>query len=127
MNNQRGVEFLAGFLLGGIVGAAVALLMAPASGAETREQLRERGIELRNRGEEFSADAMKNAQMMAEEGQKRAAEMQERSRLALEEQKSRLQDAIDAGKQAAAQRRNDMMGKFEGEKAAKPSTPPATA
>lgn len=36
---------------------------------------------------------------MAEEGQKRAAEMQERSRLALEEQKSRLQEAIDAGKQ----------------------------
>ncbi len=34
------------------------------------------------------------------EGQKRAAEMQERSRLALEEQKRRLQEAIDAGKRA---------------------------
>lgn len=37
---ERGVEhFLAGFFLGGIIGAGVALLFAPASGAETREQI----------------------------------------------------------------------------------------
>lgn len=121
MNNSRGVEFLAGFLLGGIVGAAVALLMAPASGDQVREELRERGIELRHRGEEFSEEALERAQRMAEEGQKRAAEMQERSRLALEEQKAKLQEAIDAGKQAAAQRRNDLMGRFEQDKAPKSS------
>ena len=77
MNNSRGIEFLAGFLLGGIVGAAVALLMAPQSGEQVREELRERGIELRHRGEEFSGEAMQRASQMAEEGQKRAAEMQD--------------------------------------------------
>lgn len=117
MNNSRGIDFLAGFLLGGIVGAAIALLMAPQSGEETRDDLRSRGIELRTRGEEFSNEAMTQAQKLAEEGQKRATEAQERSRLALEEQKSRLQEAIDAGKQAAAQRRSDLMGRFENEKA----------
>lgn len=61
MNNSRGLEFLAGFLLGGIVGAAVALLMAPQSGEQIREDLRERGIELRNRSEEFSGEAMERA------------------------------------------------------------------
>lgn len=38
--NEHGVEsFIAGFLLGGIIGAGVALLFAPASGKETREQI----------------------------------------------------------------------------------------
>ena len=37
---EHGVEsFLAGFFLGGIIGAGIALLFAPASGAETREQI----------------------------------------------------------------------------------------
>ena len=117
MNNSRGIDFLAGFLLGGIVGAAIALLMAPASGEETRDELRSRGIELRNRSEELSNEAMVQAQKLAEEGQKRAMEAQERSRLALEEQKSRLEEAIEAGKQAAAQRRTQLMGQFENDKA----------
>ena len=36
------VNFMAGLLLGGLVGAAAALLLAPRSGAETRRLLRER-------------------------------------------------------------------------------------
>lgn len=37
---EHGAEsFLAGFFLGGIIGAGLALLFAPASGAETREQI----------------------------------------------------------------------------------------
>ena len=40
MSEDRGNTFLA-FVLGGIVGAAVALLYAPAAGAETRRRLRE--------------------------------------------------------------------------------------
>lgn len=75
MYNSRGFEFLAGLLLGGIVGAAIALLLAPQSGEQTREEIRERAIELKMRGEEFSNDAMERAKLMADEGQKRAAEM----------------------------------------------------
>jgi gas vesicle protein len=41
-NQERGVmfNFLAGVGMGAIVGAAVALLMAPKSGSETREDLK---------------------------------------------------------------------------------------
>lgn len=35
--------FFMGILIGGLVGAAAALLFAPGSGAELRESLRERG------------------------------------------------------------------------------------
>lgn len=111
MNDEsRGLWFLTGLLLGGIVGAAIALLWAPQSGEETREQLREEAIELQKRGSEMTAEARERANKMA-------AEAQERSRLALEEQKARLQEAIDAGKQAASQRKGELMNRFEADKA----------
>ena len=40
-NNEFG-SFLSGFLVGGLVGAAVALLMAPQSGEETRTLIGEK-------------------------------------------------------------------------------------
>ena len=38
----RGAEFLAGVIIGGLIGAAVGLLLAPQPGEETREQLRDK-------------------------------------------------------------------------------------
>jgi len=41
MAEHSGAEtFIAGFLIGGVIGAGVALLFAPASGKETREYLK---------------------------------------------------------------------------------------
>ena len=47
MSNSNGYGFVAGFFLGSVMGAAVALLMAPKSGAELRENLAEEGKKLR--------------------------------------------------------------------------------
>jgi gas vesicle protein len=38
--------FFAGLVTGGVLGAGMALLMAPQSGLETRRQIRNKGIEL---------------------------------------------------------------------------------
>ena len=48
-NNSGGDigAFLAGFVIGGLVGAAAALILAPQSGEETRHQIADRGRELR--------------------------------------------------------------------------------
>lgn len=42
--------FLAGFVIGGLVGAAAALVLAPQSGSETRSQLVGMGQDLRQAG-----------------------------------------------------------------------------
>lgn len=41
--------FLAGFVLGGLAGAFTALLLAPQSGEETRTQIRDKSIELKEK------------------------------------------------------------------------------
>jgi len=55
-NNILGV--LAGILIGGLAGAVTMLLLAPQSGKDTRKQIREKGIELRDRTAEMMEDTM---------------------------------------------------------------------
>jgi len=118
--DSHGWEFLTGFLLGTVVGAAAALLLAPQAGEDTREQIRERGIELKSRAVDLSEQGRKRAEELAVEARQRAAEAQERSRLALEEQRARLQDALDEGKGAAAKKRDELMARLDAEKAKRP-------
>jgi gas vesicle protein len=51
-SNSEFGAFLAGFVIGGLVGAAVALILAPQSGLETRSQIAGKGQELREAGSE---------------------------------------------------------------------------
>ena len=115
-DDSHGWEFFTGFLLGTVVGAAAALLLAPQTGEETREVIRERGIELQGRMGQTSEEARSRAADFATEARSRAADAQDRSRTLLAEQKSRLQDAIDQGKEAAQQKRDELTARFQSEK-----------
>jgi len=44
-------SFFTGFFVGALVGGAAALLLAPQSGEETRAQIRDKGIELKEKAE----------------------------------------------------------------------------
>jgi gas vesicle protein len=53
MSEQKDdLVFLAGLVVGAIVGGMAAVLLAPKSGQDLREQVAERGLELKNRAEE---------------------------------------------------------------------------
>jgi gas vesicle protein len=49
---------LAGFLIGSLAGALAMLFLAPQSGKETRKQMRQKGIELRDDATEMMDDAV---------------------------------------------------------------------
>jgi len=49
---------LAGILIGGLAGAVTMLLLAPQSGKDTRRQIKEKSIELRDRTSEMMEDTM---------------------------------------------------------------------
>ena len=44
--------FLIGFIIGGLTGAAISLMLAPQSGEETRGYLKDRAIELKDKAQE---------------------------------------------------------------------------
>jgi len=71
-SDRGGGDFLAGFVFGGMVGAALALLFAPQRGEETRAQLRERGLELRGHVDEYYESAQERGRSAVDEGRKAA-------------------------------------------------------
>ncbi len=116
-DESRGWEFFTGFLIGSAVGAALALLMAPQSGEETRAILRDRSVQLRDRGIELSEEARLRAEQLAAEARTRAEELERRGRMTIEDQRTRLQDAIEEGKDAAMKKRDELMARLDAEKA----------
>ena len=60
-------SFLAGFVIGGLIGAGVALLMAPQSGEETRAIIQEKSIELKDMAAATAEDAIARAEEAAAE------------------------------------------------------------
>jgi len=71
-------SLLFSFLLGSLVGAGIALLVAPQAGRETREKIKE----------------------YAESAKEKAAESVQKIKSALEEKTSVLSAAVEAGKEA---------------------------
>jgi gas vesicle protein len=69
--------FLAGCMVGGLIGAGVALLLAPQSGEETREMIREHSIELKNRAEQAAEEFRSKAETAIGEGRERVDEVVE--------------------------------------------------
>jgi gas vesicle protein len=70
-NSDFGV-FLAGLSIGSLVGAAVALLLAPQSGEETQRLIREKGIEIKDRAVEYGTDARLRAEKAVDEARLKA-------------------------------------------------------
>ncbi len=77
------------FFLGGLIGAGVALLLAPKSGKETREKIKELAVEAKGKAEEVIDQVKGKVTSVVEKGKE-----------VIEEKKSILSTAIEAGKEA---------------------------
>jgi gas vesicle protein len=98
MSEERGYSGAAialGFILGGALGASLALLFAPESGRRTRERLRDLAADVRDKTIDLSEDI-----------RDRAEDAVERSREVIEEKKSILSAAVQAGKEAMQRERD---------------------
>jgi len=73
MGNQNSSgEFFAGFIVGGLLGAAIALLLAPQSGEETRAQIIEKSDGFKNVAGESLADSRARADAILNDARTRA-------------------------------------------------------
>ncbi len=93
------------FLLGAGLGAIVALLFAPKSGRELREDIADttrRGVD---RASEGYQTAKERARELADKGREKASELIEHTKSGVGKQKERLSAALDAGKAAYLEER----------------------
>jgi gas vesicle protein len=96
-NNGTGGSrsYLSSFVIGSLVGAAAALLMAPQSGQETRRQIRARGIEVRAMTEHNIDETISRLRSAVNDLNSRADELRLESRVALEVGQKQLTAVAD--------------------------------
>lgn len=95
------------FILGALLGAGAALLLAPRTGEETQEELKERARQLRDAAEERVREAQRQLEVRFEEAREGVAHRYDEVR-----------DAVSAGRSAAVEARTDLEKKLERSKAA---------
>jgi gas vesicle protein len=92
-----------GLLVGSVIGAATALLFAPRAGEETRADIRDKAIELRDRTTETVKDTVSQAKSKAYEIKDnvwdKAEELKQRGQHTLNKQLDRVSHTAEVGKQ----------------------------
>jgi len=111
MSDDRGFctgSVLLAFVLGGVVGAGIALLTAPQSGRETREKIRELADDTRKKTVEYAGQAKDAASSYAGQAKDKVTSAYEQSKHYVDEKKTLISTAIDAGKEAYAKEKEKL-------------------
>ncbi len=95
------------FVLGALVGAGLALLFAPQSGPETQEEIKDRALRLKSAAEDRIQDAQRTLE-----------DRLDQARAGVESRIDTVRDAVDAGRKAASEAREELGDKLERSKAA---------
>ncbi|MDX1396697.1 MAG: YtxH domain-containing protein [Gemmatimonadota bacterium] len=106
------------FFLGAFVGAATALLLAPKSGRETQQELREGARRLREGAEERFTDLRKDVEEGYEKARGEIEERVDSARDNIRDRRHRAEEALKAGKDAAKRARSDLEQRVAESKAA---------
>jgi len=96
------------FVWGALIGAAAALLLAPKSGAETQQELKERARQLRDRAEGKAGELQDTLHDAFSQGRRQVEEKYEVAKGKVQEGRERAQQALDAGKKAARAARSEL-------------------
>jgi gas vesicle protein len=88
--------------LGGVVGAAVATLFAPWEGRQTREKIRDLADEMKDKTNQLSGEWKEKASGYIEKGKE-----------FVEQKKSALSYAFDAGREAMVQEKENLAAEGE--------------
>lgn len=105
MNNRT--DFVAGFLLGGLLGAALALLFAPKSGEEIRHTLASSAEQWRDRADEVLSKVKTTAE-----------EVSQRGRARVDEGAQRLREIVERGRETVQERTREPHRQGDGESTA---------
>ena len=111
------------FLVGMALGAGLALLFAPSSGIETRRQIRQRAMRVRRAAEQVANDVTDTVSETFQDARRRVEDHIDSARDAIDLKRRQVRRAMDAGRAAAQQARDELEDRIAETKAA--YAPPA--
>ncbi len=97
MRGSCGSSLILSFIMGGVVGAAVAILFAPWEGRQTRNKIRDLAEEVKDKSGHLSDEWKDKASVYIEKGKE-----------FMEQKKSALSSAFDAGREAMKQEKEEL-------------------
>ena len=103
-NNGLGMIFA--FFTGFMAGAVISLLYAPNSGKETRQKIRDKSVEAKNRTVELahqtSESARQSAQHLMEQGRESVQGIVDSGKERIQEAGEQVKGAVEAGRKVSA-------------------------
>jgi len=113
------------FLVGLALGAGLALLFAPSSGTETRRQIKQRAMRVRRAAEQVANDVTDTVSETFQDARRRVEDRIDSARDALDLKRRQVRRAVEAGRAAAHEAREELEDRIAETKAAYngPSTP----
>lgn len=115
-NNGLGMIFA--FFTGFMAGAVISLLYAPSSGRETRQKIRDKSVEAKDRtielAQQTSDSARRSAQHLMEQGRESVQGMVDTGKERLHEAGEQVKGAVEAGRKVSADVRTKIAGSIPG-------------
>ena len=104
-----------GVLVGGVLGAVAGLLLAPASGRETRRRIVDTSADAKDRTLDLLDESRERMSDLVDESRGRISDLVRDGREEITEAASGLRGIIDEGKQAYRSRRTELVEDADGE------------
>lgn len=105
-------------LIGVAIGAGIALLFAPQSGAETRRVLQREADRARRRARDLADEMSETVAESLQQARSKVEEQLDTARSAVDVKRQQVTRAVEAGRQAARQARDDLERRIAETKAA---------
>jgi gas vesicle protein len=96
------------FLMGLAIGAGVALLVAPRSGAATRRRITRRARRVQRAAEQMANDVTAGVAGTFQDARRRVEEQIDSARQAIDLKRQQMRRAMDAGRSAAQEARDEL-------------------
>jgi gas vesicle protein len=96
--NTSFVSIISAFAVGGLLGAGIALLMAPQSGQETRDRIRNKSLEIKDKAIETAEDTRERATRaisdVTQQTKEKVSSLSKRGQQMVEDQKRQLNEKM---------------------------------
>lgn len=94
-----GAGFLSGLVVGGVIGAVAAVLLAPNSGKATREQLRDKSFEIRDKIQQAASDLQGQARTVGADVKVKTETFVEDAQEMIDERREQVERTANAARE----------------------------